>query len=104
MHPKFLDLLCCPETREALTLDAQVTLQNGIVWAGTLRSPSRAATTRSSAACLGSSSAEQLRRQLRLGVGPLAARAVRVGERRPADGGAHHADVGAHHRRGDSKT
>ena len=40
MHPKFLHLLCCPETREALTLDAQVTLQNGTVWAGTLNSPS----------------------------------------------------------------
>ena len=40
MHARFLDLLCCPETREALTLDAQVTLQNGTVWAGTLRSPS----------------------------------------------------------------
>ena len=40
MHAKFLDLFCCPETRKALTLDAQVTLQNGIVWAGTLRSPS----------------------------------------------------------------
>src|SRR2546428_7788620 len=39
MHPKFLELLCCPETREALTLDAQVTLQNGTVWAGTLHSP-----------------------------------------------------------------
>ena len=40
MHSKFLPLLCCPETREALTLEAQVTLQNGTVWAGTLRSPS----------------------------------------------------------------
>jgi SAM-dependent methyltransferase len=40
MHPKHLDLLCCPETREALVLDAQVTLQNGIVWAGTLRTQS----------------------------------------------------------------
>ena len=38
MHPKFLDHLCCPETREALALDATVTLQNGCVWAGTLRS------------------------------------------------------------------
>jgi SAM-dependent methyltransferase len=40
MHPKFLNLLCCPETREALSLEAQVTMSNGTVWAGTLRSPS----------------------------------------------------------------
>ena len=40
MHPKFLDLLCCPDTREALALEAQVTLQNGTVWAGSLRSAS----------------------------------------------------------------
>lgn len=42
MHPRFLDILCCPETREALALEAQVTLQNGTVWAGALRSPSGA--------------------------------------------------------------
>ena len=37
MHPKFINLLCCPETREALTLDSLVTLDNGVIWAGTLR-------------------------------------------------------------------
>ena len=37
MHPKFLDLLCCPDTREALTLEPRVTLDNGVVWAGNLR-------------------------------------------------------------------
>ena len=28
MHPKFLDILCCPETREALTLVAPLHLRN----------------------------------------------------------------------------
>ena len=37
MHPKFLDLLCCPETGEPLALDAEVTRPNGMVWRGTLR-------------------------------------------------------------------
>jgi len=37
MHPKFINLLCCPETREALTLESLVTLDSGVVWAGTLR-------------------------------------------------------------------
>jgi SAM-dependent methyltransferase len=40
MHAKFLHLLCCPETGEPLTLDAESTLPNGIVWRGELRSPS----------------------------------------------------------------
>ena len=40
MHPKFLNLLCCPETGESLSLDATVTLDNGIVWSGWLRGDS----------------------------------------------------------------
>lgn len=40
MHPKHLDLLCCPDTREALALEARVTLDNGVVWAGVLRTAS----------------------------------------------------------------
>ena len=40
MHPKFLNLLCCPDTGESLSLDALVTLENGMVWAGTLRTES----------------------------------------------------------------
>ena len=37
MHAKFLDILCCPETGESLTLHPLVTLGNGMVWAGELR-------------------------------------------------------------------
>jgi SAM-dependent methyltransferase len=37
MHPTFLPLLRCPETGESLSLAAQVTLDNGMVWAGELR-------------------------------------------------------------------
>src|SRR4051812_2983109 len=37
MHPKFLDLLCCPETGQPLALDAEVTRPNGMVWRGMLR-------------------------------------------------------------------
>lgn len=40
MHSKFLDLLCCPETGESLALEALVTLENGMVWSGQLRSAS----------------------------------------------------------------
>lgn len=40
MHPKFLHLLCCPETGDSLALDAEKTLPNGTVWSGELRSPS----------------------------------------------------------------
>src|SRR5688500_10532858 len=40
MHPKFLDLLCCPSTGEPLTLVADETRDNGMVWAGVLRTPS----------------------------------------------------------------
>ena len=40
MHPKFVNLLCCPETREALVLESRVTMDNGVVWVGTLRSAS----------------------------------------------------------------
>lgn len=40
MHPKFLHLLCCPETREPLTLEIEKTLPNGMVWRGQLSSPS----------------------------------------------------------------
>jgi len=40
MHPQFLNLLCCPETGEPLELDARVTLDNGLVWAGRLRTES----------------------------------------------------------------
>src|SRR4051812_24809494 len=43
MHPKFLPILCCPDTGESLTLEALVTLSNGTVWAGTLRTESGAA-------------------------------------------------------------
>ena len=40
MHPKFLNLLCCPETGEAVSLQSLVTLENGMVWAGELRTDS----------------------------------------------------------------
>ena len=40
MHPRFLNLLCCPETGEPLSLRALVTLENGMVWAGELRTES----------------------------------------------------------------
>jgi SAM-dependent methyltransferase len=36
MHPRFLNLLCCPDTGESLSLVARVTLGNGMVWAGSL--------------------------------------------------------------------
>src|SRR5687767_9554080 len=36
MHPKFLNILCCPETGEPLSLVAENTRPNGIVWTGTL--------------------------------------------------------------------
>jgi len=38
MQPKFLDLLCCPETREPLRLDARETLFSGDVVTGELAS------------------------------------------------------------------
>ena len=40
MHPKFLNLLCCPETGEPLTLSAKVTLENGMVLSGSLNTES----------------------------------------------------------------
>src|SRR5688500_8803465 len=40
MHPRFVDILRCPETGEPLSLDPLVTLETGMVWAGVLRSPS----------------------------------------------------------------
>ena len=40
MHPKFLNLLCCPETGEPLTLDAELCDLHGMVQTGTLRTPS----------------------------------------------------------------
>jgi SAM-dependent methyltransferase len=40
MHPKFLNLLCCPDTGESLALHALVRLENGMVWAGELRTES----------------------------------------------------------------
>jgi len=40
MHPKHLPLLCCPDTRESLALEPLVTLENGTVYAGHLRSES----------------------------------------------------------------
>lgn len=40
MHPKFLKLLCCPETGEPLALEASVTLDSGMVWAGWLHGES----------------------------------------------------------------
>jgi SAM-dependent methyltransferase len=40
MHPKFLPLLCCPDTGESFTLEALVTLENGMVYAGHLRTES----------------------------------------------------------------
>jgi SAM-dependent methyltransferase len=40
MHPKFLHLLCCPETGESLTLHAEQTRASGMVWTGTLRTAS----------------------------------------------------------------
>ena len=36
MHPKFLNILCCPETGETLSLVAEQTRPNGMVWSGTL--------------------------------------------------------------------
>jgi SAM-dependent methyltransferase len=40
MHPKFLNLLRCPDTGESLTLDARITRDNGMVWTGHLVSES----------------------------------------------------------------
>src|SRR3954468_11188570 len=40
MHPKFLPFLCCPESREPLTLHADRTLASGMVLSGELRSAS----------------------------------------------------------------
>jgi SAM-dependent methyltransferase len=40
MHPKFLNLLCCPDTGESFALIADETRENGMVWAGVLRTPS----------------------------------------------------------------
>jgi SAM-dependent methyltransferase len=40
MHPKFLPLLCCPDTGESFTLEPLVTLENGMVYAGHLRTKS----------------------------------------------------------------
>ena len=40
MHPKFLPLLCCPDTGESFTLEARVTLENGMVYAGALKTES----------------------------------------------------------------
>lgn len=40
MHPKFLDILCCPETGDALSLDAKKVRPNGTVESGTLAAPS----------------------------------------------------------------
>ncbi len=40
MHPKFLHLLACPETGESLSLEADRTLPNGIVWTGELSTAS----------------------------------------------------------------
>jgi SAM-dependent methyltransferase len=40
MHPKFINLLCCPATGEPLTLEAQVTLENGTVLSGALKTES----------------------------------------------------------------
>jgi SAM-dependent methyltransferase len=37
MHPKFLHLLACPQTGNSLVLDAFETRENGMVWAGQLR-------------------------------------------------------------------
>src|SRR5215208_6337066 len=36
MHPKFLDILCCPETGSALALDAHQVRPEGMVTSGTL--------------------------------------------------------------------
>jgi SAM-dependent methyltransferase len=40
MHPQFLDLLCCPVTGEALTLEAVQTAPNGMIIEGALVSAS----------------------------------------------------------------
>jgi SAM-dependent methyltransferase len=39
MHPKFLDILCCPETGDALCLHAETIRPNGIVVSGALSTP-----------------------------------------------------------------
>lgn len=40
MHPGFLDLLCCPQTRQPLTLDASEIGPGGMIRSGLLRTPS----------------------------------------------------------------
>ena len=40
MHPRFLKLLCCPDTGESFFLEPCVTLESGAVWAGNLRTAS----------------------------------------------------------------
>lgn len=40
MHPKFLNVLCCPETQEPLRLEPSETLANGTVVSGVLVSQS----------------------------------------------------------------
>ena len=99
MHPKFLDILCCPETGEPLSLHADERAAERHGRQRHAHDAVRPRRTRSSAACRGSSGAEQYASSFGYEWTPLAARAVRVGERRPADGGAHDADVGADHRR-----
>jgi SAM-dependent methyltransferase len=39
MHPKFLDILCCPETGDALSLRAETVRPDGMVATGTLTTP-----------------------------------------------------------------
>ena len=39
MHPKFLNILCCPETGEPLALHAKHVRPNGMIDSGTLTSP-----------------------------------------------------------------
>jgi SAM-dependent methyltransferase len=40
MHPKFLNLLCCPQTGEPLSLIAEQTRAGGMVWCGALATAS----------------------------------------------------------------
>ena len=39
MHPKFLDILCCPTTGDALSLRTEKVRPNGMVVTGTLTAP-----------------------------------------------------------------
>ena len=39
MHPKFLSLLCCPESRQDLQLNIEIQQENGMVISGTLNTP-----------------------------------------------------------------